>query len=377
MSEITTTAAKTTPLPARAPQSVQEVQHLFDASLEKFRALLPSGMTPQRFVRSAMVAINRTPKLMQCTLKSLLMAMMEAAQVGLDPGGGTLGEGYLIPYGDEAKFVPGYRGMIALAHRSEAIEAISAEVVYAQDQFSYEKGMIPSLKHRPMIGGEELDSDIVGAYCVIWMKARSIPQVEFMSRIQIDKTRASSRAGGTEGPWSKWYSQMARKTVIRRALKYVPISSDSLLDALSISDRNEFGDGQDVLSAQTAPALGTESVKKEIRRRREKPVEQAPEEVDIPAEPSPAIEKAAEKTEGQNVDMVMENAVTLEWSDYCDELSKVAVGISAEDLAKALSLLALRMGKKGREKDITQDKRRKLWIAAKSGKIKQDGSIEK
>jgi recombination protein RecT len=46
---------------------------------------LPTFMTPERFVRIAVTAIRLNPKLAQCTQMSLLGALFQSAQLGLEP----------------------------------------------------------------------------------------------------------------------------------------------------------------------------------------------------------------------------------------------------------------------------------------------------
>lgn len=70
-------------------------------------------MTPERFMRMALSAINNTPKLAECTQISFLAALMNAAQLGLEPNT-PLGQAYLIPYNNkgtmECQFQIGYKG---------------------------------------------------------------------------------------------------------------------------------------------------------------------------------------------------------------------------------------------------------------------------
>jgi recombination protein RecT len=49
--------------------------------------------------------------------------------------------------------------------------------------------------------------------------------IEVMSRSQIEQVRSISRSGNN-GPWASWFGEMARKTVIRRLSKRLPMSTD-------------------------------------------------------------------------------------------------------------------------------------------------------
>ena len=82
------------------PQTIKDYIKVYEGEIAK---ALPKVMTPERFTRIALSAVSNTPKLAQCTPKSFLAAMMNAAQLGLEPNT-PLGQAYLIPYGDTVQF---------------------------------------------------------------------------------------------------------------------------------------------------------------------------------------------------------------------------------------------------------------------------------
>lgn len=99
----------------------------------EIKKALPTILTPERFTRIALSAINNTPKLAECSPMSFIAALMNAAQLGLEPNT-PLGQAFLIPYkakGNlECQFQLGYRGMIDLAYRNEHVQSIEAHTVY-------------------------------------------------------------------------------------------------------------------------------------------------------------------------------------------------------------------------------------------------------
>jgi recombination protein RecT len=109
---------------------------LSPAMQTQLRLALPRHVTPERLARIAVTEIRRTPKLLTCTRESLLGAIMQAAQLGLEPG--VLGECWLIPYKTEATFVIGYRGLVQLAWRSGQIESVHAHAVFDGDAFAFD-----------------------------------------------------------------------------------------------------------------------------------------------------------------------------------------------------------------------------------------------
>jgi recombination protein RecT len=185
---------------------------------------LPSHMNPDRMARIALTTIRTNPKLLEASIPSLLGAVMQAAQLGLEPG--LIGHCYLVPFRNgktgqtDVQFIIGYKGMIDLARRSGQIENIYAHAVYSNDEFDYELGLEPKLKHKPYMEGDR--GEFIGAYAVAHFKDGGY-QFEFMPKSEIDKRRKRSKAANN-GPWVTDYEEMAKKTVIRHMWKYLPIS---------------------------------------------------------------------------------------------------------------------------------------------------------
>ena len=113
---------------------------------------LPKVITPERFTRMTLSAISNNADLQACTPTSFLAAMMQAAQLGLEPNT-PLGQAYLIPYNNhgrmECQFQTGYQGLIDLCYRTKEYKRITAETVYENDVFEYELGLDPKLTHKP------------------------------------------------------------------------------------------------------------------------------------------------------------------------------------------------------------------------------------
>lgn len=190
---------------------------------------LPSVMTPERFTRIAMTAVTQNPELGKCTPGSFIGALLTAAQLGLEPNT-PLGQAYLIPFYNgktktlEAQFQLGYRGMIALAHRSGELQNIEAHVVYENDQFEYELGLEPKLKHKPAMKNR---GEIAWVYAVYRLVSGGYG-FEVMSVEDVNKHRDKFSKAAQRGfsPWKTAWEEMAKKTVIKKALKYAPLQSD-------------------------------------------------------------------------------------------------------------------------------------------------------
>lgn len=195
----------------------------------EIRKALPSVITPERFTRMALSAINNTPKLAECTQMSFLAALMNAAQLGLEPNT-PLGQAYLIPFQNkgvlECQFQLGYKGLINLAYRNEQLQTIQAQCVYANDEFEYELGLNSKLFHKPALGER---GEMVAVYALFKLQNGGYG-FEVMSKQDVDlyAQKYSKAINSSFSPWKSAYTEMAMKTVIKRVLRYAPLKTDFL-----------------------------------------------------------------------------------------------------------------------------------------------------
>lgn len=200
------------------------------------QALSRVGVTPDRFAAWCVTAINKTPKLLDCTPVSMLGAMVQSAQLGLDPSGIT-GEAYLVPYGKECTLIPGYRGLLKLARRSGKILEVAAHVVHENDEFDYAYGLESRLTHKPAMGDR---GKMIAAYA--YAKLDGGGQVfEVLSGDEIRKVQSSSRGGSV---WQQWPEAMWRKTAFRRLAKWLPLEVDDER-GFDLAEQDERGVAQD------------------------------------------------------------------------------------------------------------------------------------
>jgi recombination protein RecT len=207
---------------------------------------LPKHLNADRMARVALTECRKTPALLKCKPESLFGAIIQAAQLGLEPGG-AMGHAYLIPFGQEVQFIVGYRGMIDLARRSGQIVSLEAHAVYEGDTFECVFGLDSTLKHVPdwQNANRANPDKLRFVYAVAKLKDGGT-QFEVMARAEVDAIRARSKAGRS-GPWVTDYAAMALKTVIRRLFKYLPVSIeiqkavalDETVDA-NLSQGNEY-----------------------------------------------------------------------------------------------------------------------------------------
>lgn len=206
------------------PKTMQSYIKAMDGEIKK---ALPSVITPERFTRMVLSAISTTPALGSCTPKSFLGAMMSAAQLGLEPNT-PLGQAYILPYKNhgtlEAQFQIGYKGLIDLAYRSGEVEVIQSHIVYENDEFECNYGLEPTLKHTPASTNR---GEPIKVYALFKTKSGGFGfEVMSMEDIRNHAAKYSKSYGSDFSPWKTSFEEMAKKTVLKRVLKYAPLKSD-------------------------------------------------------------------------------------------------------------------------------------------------------
>lgn len=197
--------------------------------LPQISKALPSVITPERFTRMVLTALSSNAQLASCTRDSFLGGMMQAAQLGLEPNT-PLGQAYLIPYRNnrkeviECQFQIGYKGLIDLCYRSGEVATVRAYCVYENDEFEYELGLEPVLKHKPARTNR---GDMVYVYAVLKLVNGGFGfEVMSVEDVRKHRDRYSKAAARGSSPWESNFEEMAKKTVLKKVLKYAPLKSD-------------------------------------------------------------------------------------------------------------------------------------------------------
>lgn len=236
--------AKQAETPAPTLKKSMSLADLIKAMEPQIKRALPSTITLERFTRIALSALNTTPKLKECTQMSFLSALMNAAQLGLEPNT-SLGQAYLIPYKNkgvyEVQFQIGYKGLLDLAYRSPQLQTVQAHCVYENDIFSYELGLHPQLVHKPAM---ENRGELRCVYAMFRLQNGGFG-FEVMSRsaIEAHAKQYSKAYDSSFSPWKTDFESMAKKTVIKQVLKYAPMRTD-YVHAVNVDDTtaNEFNE---------------------------------------------------------------------------------------------------------------------------------------
>ncbi len=276
---------------------ISRIQALISNKAKQIERALPrGGVTAERMVRIVLTAISMNKALWECSEESLLAAVMQAAQLGLEPDG-VLGMASLVPFGNRVQLVIGYRGYIQLALRSGAVRDIRTRCVFEGDTFEVGYGLEEKLVHIPsrtgaaraavldeLAGGEDvIDPDPAAVYGVAVFTSGGT-HFEVLYPEDIDRIRACSKGWRhPDSPWQKHKQAMWRKSAVKQTLKYCPMASesadlyrtfqrvdDATFSAIEVTDDGEVMADSDrerpavvqvPATSEAAPALPTANVK--------------------------------------------------------------------------------------------------------------------
>lgn len=252
----------------RRPQ-LAALMGIEDPESDRGRAIL------ERFVTVALHAATSRPDILQATPESLVESIRDAAMLGLEPVG-AMGDGSIVVYRENgvptAHFQPMYRGLLKLARRSGDIASIDAHVVYAGDVIEIDLGSNPSVRHAPALDGGKRGG-FVGAYAVAELR-NGRRYVDWMTLADIEVVRSKSRARDAMA-WADFWPEMARKTVLRRLMKRLPLES---LAEHALGIENEAEDRAE----PPAPAVASSPTRSRLQARFAPPTAE-PEPEPIPA----------------------------------------------------------------------------------------------
>ena len=243
----------------------EQIAYLLKQKSGEIAKMLPKHLNAERLLKVAQIAATTTPDLAKCDIASLVGAIGQCAQMGLEPNT-VLGHAYLVPFNTKRKdasggerwvnsvqVIIGYKGLIDLARRSGQIVSIAAHEVCQADKFDLVYGLDEKLNHTPAMGDR---GEVIGFYAVAKLKDGG-HCFEFMSRHQVEAIRDGSQGYqrakklGKESahPWSAHFVEMGRKTAIRRLAKFLPLSVEFqtgvALDSMASAGKDQHNDALD------------------------------------------------------------------------------------------------------------------------------------
>lgn len=236
---------------ATLPEAQTPAAKLLQTKIASVIATCPdhSDAARQRFAHICM-AISNTKEIAACDPVSVVMTMYGCAKLGLVPDK-NLGHVYIIPRYEnrvqQATLMVGYRGYMELARRSGHVSYIDARVVYKNDLFDPQYGTTPGIIHKPWFAlGKEKAGEPWAAYCVAKLSGQDVYQFDILTLSDINAAKKASKNSSKEySPWIQYPMEMWRKTAVRRASKYWPIST-ALADAVAWDEQAEMGRRQEI-----------------------------------------------------------------------------------------------------------------------------------
>ena len=206
-------------------EQVKKLRAYMEASTEQLQMVLQTEEKVRRFQREFMTMVQGNPVLLRCAPKSLLEAAMQAAQLNLSLDK-NMGQAYVVPYGSKAQFQIGYLGYLELARRSGQIKSIRAEIVYEGDVFERQythQGV--EFHHTPCPPSQR--GNKIGVYMFAEF-TNGGSHFEFMFAEEVEEIKKLSKAAFKEDSiWKIHEEAMWKKTVIKRASKYLPLSVEA------------------------------------------------------------------------------------------------------------------------------------------------------
>lgn len=204
----------------RTPQQELVAQVRSAEFTQQVALALPEDVTPQRFVRVAITALQASPTLAELERTSVMRSLLDSAAMGLLPDGR---EAAIVPFKGKATLIPMIAGFRKIA--ADYGWTIYTAIAYANDVFEYEQGLDVRFRHVPVRPGAPRGEPIA-AYAV-GKHQDGRRELEVLTVEEVEKIRAVSQtAQKADGPWTQWWEQMAEKSAGKRLFKKLPLSQD-------------------------------------------------------------------------------------------------------------------------------------------------------
>ena len=314
---------ETSNLPAKPMDRFKQELAMRESHL---RSLLPQSMTVDKFQGVVVAAVADNMDLLECDRGSLLKACLSAAELGLSLNK-SMGEADILKVWDGrlkknvAQFRPRYKGLMKLAMQSGEVLKIESRLVHANDVFEVEEGLDSRIIHKHGLSNR---GEMIGAYCV-WKLKNGETQFEVMNKEQIlsirERSSAKTKDGTVVGPWKTDEAEMWRKTVVRRASKYMPLSTEAQR-AVAVDNQAEgviegddyAGGGVDITDFDDVPAA-------------EEQVQSLEEKLAAKTTAPPRQKKAL------HIDVLepQEEGDIVDWDEWCDAAHDIVVKLTQEE----------------------------------------------
>lgn len=205
---------------------------------ERFEQVL--GERAAGFIASLANLVYASKQLKECDPPTVIAAALQAAAFDLpiDP---NLGFAYIIPYGTQARFQPGWKAFVQLAHRTGQYRALHVTEIYEGE-----------LKHIHRFTGVpafgQRTGDKVVGYMAYFELTNGFAKYLYMTAEEClaHGQKYSKTFSRTDSKWKTEFDAMARKTVLKQLLtKWGPLTTDmqKVYAADVVPEESDNGDG--------------------------------------------------------------------------------------------------------------------------------------
>lgn len=200
------------------PQIVKPRDGIYELCNARKEKLLPflnnNNMHFEKLARSFAWEINTNDKLKSCNQISMMQAFYKCCEYGLDPAA-SLGQVWLIPYSGKLELQIGYRGWLKLLFNNPMVSNVYSYNVYENDEFDYELGMNPNVKHVPA-KYKQTREQLIAAYGIVKFN-NGESQIRVCFRDEIDESMAASKGSHRpDSPWKNHFEAMSLVVPIRK-----------------------------------------------------------------------------------------------------------------------------------------------------------------
>ncbi len=280
--------------PETAKEKATSIQRSLEGRREQMISLLGGDeRLADRFLTVALASIVKSNDLLNADPLSLLNAVRDAAQMGLEPAG-PLGEGVIVAYETPrgsgryiAQFQPMVRGIRKLAMQSPGVTVVNVGIRHEKDEFEYREGSDPFVRHVPWIDDDDPGA-VMGAYAYARLNGEVVAL--YMNLAEIRKRRNVARS---QTIWNAWEEEMMKKTVLRRFVHEKIVMTPRLGLALSVDEADL---DRPVITTPARPQIAAPGSR--TRSRYVEDAAETPENGSGAAEGSQADSEAGEATEG-------------------------------------------------------------------------------
>lgn len=252
------------------------VDHVRQKLWPEMQRVLPQHLGADRMMRLALTVLRKNPKLAECDPASYVGALLTADALGLDPG--VDGEAYLVPYKRECTLIVGYQGYAKLFWQHPLAQHLECRAVYDNDEFDYEYGLSPYLRHKP---ARNHDNARITDYYAVAKLSSGASAFAVLTADEVKELRRGKVGPNGDIPDPQHW--MERKTVLRQLVKLLP-KSKGLANAAVVDEQRGSQ-----LAAQKVPQAidaGAEVI--------EPPVDVDQATGELPPEPEPVDEPATQ-----------------------------------------------------------------------------------